>query len=47
MIDEICLVGSKDKVRDDIAMWRESKVTTILIGGSPDTLRTAAELVLG
>lgn len=47
MIDEICLVGSKDKVRDDIAMWRESKVTTMLIGGSPDTLRTAAELVLG
>ncbi len=47
MIDEICLVGSKDKIRDDLAAWRESKVTTMLIGGPPETLRTIAELVLG
>ena len=47
MIDEICLVGSKDKIRDDLAAWRESRVTTMLIGGPPETLRTIAELVLG
>jgi len=40
-------VGPAAKIKDDIAAWRESKVTTILIGGSPDTLRTMAELVLG
>ncbi len=47
MIEEICLVGPRDKVRDDIAAWRESRVTTMLIGGSPDLLRTMAELVHG
>ena len=47
MIDEICLVGPKTKIKDDLAAWRESKVTTMLIGGSPETLRAVAELVLG
>lgn len=47
MIDEIYLVGPKAKVRDDLEAWRESRVTTLLIGGSPETLRTMAELVLG
>ena len=47
MIDEICLVGSKAKVRDDIAAWRESRVTTMIVGGDIDTLRTVADLVLG
>lgn len=47
MIDEIYLVGPKEKVRDDLEAWRESRVTTLLIGGSVDTLRTMAELVLG
>jgi hypothetical protein len=27
--------------------WRESSVTTLLISGDPQTLRTAAEVVLG
>ena len=47
MIDEICLVGPEDKVRDDLAAWRESRVTTMLVGGSIETLRTMAEVVLG
>ena len=47
MVDEICLVGSTDKIRDDLAAWRESRVTTMLIGGSVNTLRTVAELVYG
>ena len=41
MIDEIHLVGPKEKVRDELAAWRESRVTTMLIGGSPDMLRLA------
>jgi F420-dependent oxidoreductase-like protein len=47
MIDEICLVGSRAKIRDDLAAWHESKVTTMIVGGNIDTLRTMAELVLG
>ncbi|HYN34370.1 MAG TPA: LLM class F420-dependent oxidoreductase [Ilumatobacteraceae bacterium] len=46
MIDEICLVGPKAKVRDDLEAWKHSRVTTMLVGGSIETLRTMAELVL-
>jgi hypothetical protein len=45
MIDEICLVGPKEKVRDDLEAWRESRVTSILVGGPIETLRQVAELV--
>jgi F420-dependent oxidoreductase-like protein len=47
MIDEICLVGPPAKVRDDLEAWRESRVTSLLVGGSIDTLRAVADLVLG
>jgi hypothetical protein len=41
------LIGSEDKIRHDLEAWRESIVTTLLIGGDSQTLRTAAALVLG
>jgi len=47
LIEQLTLIGSKDKIRHDLEAWRESIVTTLLIGGDPQTLRTAAELVLG
>lgn len=46
MVEEIHLVGPKEKIRDDLEAWRESMVTTLLVGGSVETLRTMAELVL-
>ncbi len=36
-----------DKIRHDLEAWRESSVTSLLIAGPPETLRQAAELVLG
>lgn len=46
LIEQLTLIGSKEKIRDDLDAWRESAVTTLLIGGDAQTLRTAAELVL-
>ncbi len=46
LIDELALIGPPDRVRDRVAAWEDSVVTTLLISGSPETLRTAAELVL-
>jgi F420-dependent oxidoreductase-like protein len=46
MVEEICLIGPKAKIRDEIEMWKASRVTTMLLGGTIDTLRTMAELVL-
>jgi hypothetical protein len=34
-------------VRHDLEAWRESLVTTLLVGGDALTLRRIAELVLG
>jgi len=47
LIEALTLIGPADKIRHDLEAWRESIVTTLLIGGDPATLRTAAELVLG
>ena len=47
LIEELTLIGPADKIRHDLEAWRESSVTTLLIAGDPQTLRTAAELVLG
>ena len=43
--DEISLVGSKERIRDRLEAWKDSPVTTIILNGDLDTLRTMAELV--
>jgi F420-dependent oxidoreductase-like protein len=46
MIENMALIGPKEKIRDELAGWRESIATTLLVAGSPETLRLMAELVL-
>ena len=45
MVEDIALVGTKEKIRDDLEAWRESIATTLLVSGDAATLRTMAELV--
>ena len=47
LIDEIAMLGSRERIRDRLEVWDESGVTT-LIASAIDvaTLRTLAELVL-
>ena len=46
--DEISLIGPRERIRERLAAWRESPVTTLLVPGTDlDTLRATAELVLG
>src|SRR5579884_2364378 len=47
LIEQLTLIGPADKVRHDLEAWRDSSVTTLLIGGDAAMLRQAAELVLG
>jgi hypothetical protein len=47
LVEQLALIGPKDKLRHDLEAWRDSQVTTLLVGGDVTTLRTAAELVLG
>jgi F420-dependent oxidoreductase-like protein len=46
LIEELSLVGPPEKIRDDLAKWRESIVTTLIVSADGPTLRTVAELVL-
>ena len=46
--DEISLVGSIDRIKDRLQAWRETPVTSLLIGARDETqLQTMAEIVLG
>ena len=47
MVEDVYLVGPKDKIRDDLAAWRESCVTTLLVSGPPFLLEEIADLVNG
>ncbi|MGY1829365.1 LLM class F420-dependent oxidoreductase [Geodermatophilus sp. SYSU D01180] len=44
MVEKVALVGPRAKIADDLAAWEASLVTTMLVSGSPETLRTMAEL---
>jgi F420-dependent oxidoreductase-like protein len=52
MVEAVFLVGPPAKIRDELAAWRESLATTLLLGFpefahyTPDTLRTMADLTL-
>jgi F420-dependent oxidoreductase-like protein len=47
LVEQLALIGPPDKLRHDLEPWRDSLVTTLLVGGDAATLRTAAEVVLG
>jgi F420-dependent oxidoreductase-like protein len=47
LIEQLALIGPPDKLRHDLEPWRDSIVTTLLIGGDANMMRTAAEVVLG
>jgi F420-dependent oxidoreductase-like protein len=47
LIEDVALVGPKEKIRDELERWRESVVTTMIVSGAPAQLATIAELVLG
>ena len=46
-IDEIALIGSRERIRDRLQAWRESRVTTMLLHGADAAkLREIAEIVM-
>jgi len=45
MVEDIALVGPRDKIRDDLDMWRDSMLTSMLINGNVETLQMMAELI--
>ncbi|WP_445182672.1 LLM class F420-dependent oxidoreductase [Pseudonocardia sp. Cha107L01] len=46
LVEKVALIGPKEKIAEEWPAWRDSLITTMLIGGSADTLRTMAEIAL-
>ena len=47
LVDEVALLGSPERIRDRLAAWRESGITTLIVSTTqPEALRLLAELVL-
>jgi len=47
MVEDVYLVGPPAKIRDDMARWRETCVTTLLVAGPGPLLHQIADLVSG
>ncbi|HLI53036.1 MAG TPA: LLM class F420-dependent oxidoreductase [Acidimicrobiales bacterium] len=48
MVADISLVGTKERIRDELAAWEEAGVTTLVVGaGTVEEMRTVAEAILG
>ena len=45
MVESVALIGSPDKIRDDLEMWKESVVTTLCVQGPVPLLEMVAEMV--
>jgi len=46
LIDEVALCGPKERLRERLAEWRGSGVTTMMVAGDRTAIRTMAELAL-
>ncbi|HSE37020.1 MAG TPA: LLM class F420-dependent oxidoreductase [Blastocatellia bacterium] len=46
LVDEIALCGPRERIKDQLAVWKEARVTTLICGaGNIEAVRTMAELV--
>ncbi|WP_226367645.1 LLM class F420-dependent oxidoreductase [Pseudonocardia sp. ICBG162] len=47
MVEQVALIGPKAKIAEELPVFRDSLVTTMVVDGSPEHLRTVRELVDG
>jgi F420-dependent oxidoreductase-like protein len=46
LVDEVALCGPRDRIRGQLAEWNDSGVTTLMVAGDTQAVRTMAELAL-
>jgi F420-dependent oxidoreductase-like protein len=47
LVEEVALIGPKEKIAEELTRWEDTCLTTLLIAGPPSLMRTVAELVNG
>jgi F420-dependent oxidoreductase-like protein len=45
LVEEVALVGPKEKIAEELTRWEDTCLTTLLLSGPPTLLRNVAELV--
>jgi F420-dependent oxidoreductase-like protein len=45
LVDEVSLCGPRERIRERLSAWTSAGVTTLMLSGDLDSLRTVAELV--
>ena len=45
LVDEVTLCGPRERIRERLALWKDAGVTTLMVSGDVESLRTVAELV--
>ena len=47
LVDEVALVGPKERIQERCQAWKDSPVTSMVLGaGQPEALQAVAEVVL-
>ncbi len=47
LVDALSLIGPKERIRDRLEAWRETPVTTLIVGSpQPEALEVLANLLL-
>jgi alkanesulfonate monooxygenase SsuD/methylene tetrahydromethanopterin reductase-like flavin-dependent oxidoreductase (luciferase family) len=46
MVEDVALVGPPDKIKDELAKWKETCITTFLVSGPAMVLPMYADLIL-
>jgi F420-dependent oxidoreductase-like protein len=46
LADEVALVGPRERIREQLAEWARAGVTSIMVSGNTESVRTMAELAL-
>jgi hypothetical protein len=47
MVEDVALVGPPDKIKAELDQWRETCLTSFLVGGPKQVLGSYAEMILG
>ena len=47
MVEDVALIGPPDKIRDELPKWRETCLTSFLLGGPAQMLENYAEMLRG
>jgi F420-dependent oxidoreductase-like protein len=45
LVEEVALIGPKEKIAEELTKWEDTCLTTLLLSGPPQLLRSVAELV--